>query len=86
MEKYSQDEIREKFQSITAAQRRALSKIARVCVRDTRHGHDDLICEALVRVLDGRRTWPRSVETLPFLHGVMRSIASEWRDGAVTHA
>jgi hypothetical protein len=32
-----------------------------------------------LRVLDGRREWPRSVGVIPFLAGVMRSIAWDWQ-------
>jgi hypothetical protein len=39
---------------------------------------DELMGEAVQRVLDGRRKWPRRVELAPFLVEVMRSIASEW--------
>lgn len=40
---------------------------------------EDLLQEAIVRTLDGRRTWNRSaVDFIGHLIGVMRSIASEW--------
>jgi hypothetical protein len=45
-------------------------------------GHDasgGLLGEAISRVLDGRRAWPRGLTTVPFLGGVMRSIANELR-------
>jgi len=32
-----------------------------------------------MRVLDGRREWPRGLHVVPFLCGVMRSIAWDWR-------
>jgi hypothetical protein len=32
-----------------------------------------------MRVLDGRRQWPRSVGVVPFLGNVMRSIKYDWR-------
>ena len=32
-----------------------------------------------MRVLGGRREWPRSVGVIPFLAGVMRSIAWDWQ-------
>ena len=43
------------------------------------HDADDLLNEALDRVLSGRRTWPIDVPLLAFLSQVMRSIASQWR-------
>ena len=40
----------------------------------------DLLHEAIVRMLDGRRKWLRDVPLIAFLRGVMRSIASDqWR-------
>jgi DNA-directed RNA polymerase specialized sigma24 family protein len=40
---------------------------------------EDLLQEALTRVWTGGRSWPTHVELVPFLRGVMRSIADEWR-------
>jgi hypothetical protein len=40
---------------------------------------DELLGEAISRVLDGRRAWPQDLAAVPFLAGVMRSIADEWR-------
>ena len=40
----------------------------------------DLLHEAIVRMLDGSRRWPRDVPLIVFLHQTMRSIASDhWR-------
>jgi RNA polymerase sigma-70 factor (ECF subfamily) len=78
---YSPDEIVKIFQSITVPEKTALVKIARVYAHRTTdgpHGHEDLLSEAFKRVLEGRRKWPRSVEVVPFLRNVMRSIASDW--------
>jgi DNA-directed RNA polymerase specialized sigma24 family protein len=43
------------------------------------HDTDDLLNEALDRVLSGRRPWPSDVSLPTFLSQVMRSIASQWR-------
>jgi DNA-directed RNA polymerase specialized sigma24 family protein len=43
------------------------------------HDADDLLNEALDRVLSGRRPWPNDVPLPAFLSQVMRSIASQWR-------
>jgi hypothetical protein len=43
------------------------------------HDADDLLNEALDRVLSGRRLWPSDVPFPAFLSQVMRSIASQWR-------
>jgi hypothetical protein len=40
---------------------------------------DELLGEAITRALEGRRAWPRDLAAIPFLAGVMRSIADEWR-------
>jgi RNA polymerase sigma-70 factor (ECF subfamily) len=43
-------------------------------------GWADILNEAIVRVLDGSRSWPRDVPLLAFLSGVMRSICDDqWR-------
>jgi len=39
---------------------------------------EEVLGEAVQRILDGRRKWPRHVETAPFLAEVMRSVAWEW--------
>ena len=40
----------------------------------------DLLHEAIARLLEGTRQWPRDVPLVAFLHGTMRSIASDhWR-------
>ncbi|MCK1671701.1 sigma-70 family RNA polymerase sigma factor [Bradyrhizobium sp. 150] len=45
---------------------------------------EDLLHEAIDRVLAGTRKWPKSIPFVVFICGTMRSIASEyWRDTAV---
>ncbi|RXT28002.1 hypothetical protein B5P46_04095 [Rhizobium leguminosarum] len=57
-----------------------LAALARVWATGLRqHGADDLLNEALDRVLSGRRPWPSDVPLPAFLSQVMRSIASQWR-------
>jgi DNA-directed RNA polymerase specialized sigma24 family protein len=58
----------------------ALMKIARLYAKRTPYDHEDLLQEALCRVLSGVRAWPRGLKALPFLWGVVRSIAWEWRN------
>jgi DNA-directed RNA polymerase specialized sigma24 family protein len=41
---------------------------------------DDLVSEAVKRILDGTRNWPRDLSAGQFFSGVIRSIASDWRD------
>ena len=64
---------------LTAAEKIALLKIARIYAKKTPYDHEDLLQEAICRVLSGQRTWPRDLATLPFLWGVIRSIAWEWK-------
>jgi DNA-directed RNA polymerase specialized sigma24 family protein len=78
-EAYSLPEILEAIQSLTVAHKTALIKVARAYAKKTSYGHEDLVHEAYVRVLDGKREWPRNVTVVPFLCGVMRSIAWDWR-------
>jgi DNA-directed RNA polymerase specialized sigma24 family protein len=57
-----------------------LGALARVWATGLRqHDEDDLLNEALDRVLSGRRPWPIDVPLPAFLSQVMRSIASQWR-------
>lgn len=42
---------------------------------------EDLVQEAFIRILDGDgRAWPRDLPALPFVAGVIRSVASEIRE------
>lgn len=60
-----------------------LGALARVWATGLRqHDADDLLNEALDRVLSGRRPWPVEVPLPAFLSQVMRSIASQWRQEA----
>jgi DNA-directed RNA polymerase specialized sigma24 family protein len=77
-ETYTAGEIAQAIGSLTAAQKTALVKIAKAYAWKTRYDHEDLIQEALTRVLEGKRTWPRGLSAEVFLRGVMRSIASDW--------
>ncbi|HXW28974.1 MAG TPA: hypothetical protein VEK55_06380 [Xanthobacteraceae bacterium] len=58
-----------------------LIKVARAYARTrkTRYDHQDLFHEAIARILEGKRGWPQGVGILPFLCGVMRGIAWDWR-------
>jgi DNA-directed RNA polymerase specialized sigma24 family protein len=67
------------IRSLTAADKIALTKIARLYAKKTPYDHEDLLQEAICRVLAGTRAWPRHLATLPFLWGVVRSIAWEWK-------
>ena len=75
----SRTEVAEAVRSLTAGDKTALTKVARLYAKKTPYDHEDLLQEALCRVLAGTRAWPRGVQALPFFWGVVRSIAWEWR-------
>jgi DNA-directed RNA polymerase specialized sigma24 family protein len=78
-ETYTAAEIREAVKSLSTQHKTALVKLAKVYAIKTSFGHEDLLQEAFMRVLAGRREWPKSVAVVPFLAGVMRSIAWDWQ-------
>jgi len=77
-ETLSQVEVSQAIGSLTAEHKTLLVKIAKAYAWKTRYGYEDLIQEALTRVLEGKRAWPRKLPAVVFLRGVMRSIASDW--------
>jgi DNA-directed RNA polymerase specialized sigma24 family protein len=78
-EAYTAAEIVDAVKSLSVQHKTALIKLARAYAVKTSFGHEDLLQEAWMRVLDGRREWPRSVAVVPFLAGVMKSIAWDWQ-------
>src|SRR5262249_21363814 len=75
----SQPELVAAIAQLTAGEKIAIMKIARLYARGTPFDHEDLIHEAFARVLEGRRTWPPHLSAVKFFGGVLRSIAGEWR-------
>ena len=75
----SQAELIAIIQALGAADKIALKKIARFYARRAPFDHDDLLQEAICRVLSGKRVWARGAPVRSFLVGVMRSIAWEWK-------
>jgi len=75
----SRAEVAEVVRSLSAGDKTALTKIARFYAKKTPYDHEDLLQEAICRVLGGTRAWPRSVPPVAFFWGVVRSIAWEWR-------
>jgi DNA-directed RNA polymerase specialized sigma24 family protein len=67
------------IRALSDDEKAGLMTIARLYARKTPYDHEDLLQEALCRVLSGARAWPRELAALPFLWGVVRSIASEWK-------
>lgn len=54
-----------------------LEKIARNRLRGLNTEWEDLLQEALTRILEGSRKWPRNLPIINFVAGVMKSLASE---------
>jgi len=77
-ETYTLAEVSRALRDLSAKDKTLLVKIARAYAWKTSYGHEDLIQEALTRVLEGKRAWPRKLPVAVFLRGVMRSIASDW--------
>lgn len=77
-ETYTPAEVSRALTELGAADKTVLVKIARAYAGKTGYSHEDLLQEALTRVLEGKRTWPRKLPLMVFLRGVMRSIASDW--------
>jgi len=75
----SEAEVRSEISSLTDGERTKLIKIARHYGKG-RIGFeepDELVHEAICRVLAGKREWPRDLEKLGFLAGVIKSIAGD---------
>lgn len=73
-------EVRQFVGQLRAPDILRLSALARNWATGLRqHDADDLLNEALARILSGRRPWPCDVPWPAFVSQVMRSIASQWR-------
>jgi hypothetical protein len=76
----SDAEVRSEISSLTAGERTKLILIARHYAwrfRISFEDPDEFFHEAICRVLERKRVWPRSVEKLRFLAGVIKSIAGD---------
>jgi DNA-directed RNA polymerase specialized sigma24 family protein len=71
--------------SLSKGEKIALMKIARLYARKTPYDKEDLVQEALARVLGGRRAWTKGTGPVLFLGGVIRSIAWEWKSEGPPH-
>jgi DNA-directed RNA polymerase specialized sigma24 family protein len=76
---FSPAEAAAAVRSLSPGDKTALTKIARFYAKKTPYDHEDLLQEAICRVLGGARAWPRNVPAVAFLWGVVRSIAWEWK-------
>jgi RNA polymerase sigma-70 factor (ECF subfamily) len=74
-------EALEAVKSLSDGEKAALLKIAKMYARTrlTRYDHEDLLQEAIVRILEGTRRWPTGVPFMAFICGTMRGIAWDWR-------
>jgi hypothetical protein len=71
----SEPEVRNEINLLTAGERTRLIRIASYYGRISFEEPDELVHEAICRVLEGKREWPRHLEKLGFLAGVIKSIA-----------
>jgi len=86
----TREECAEALRALSDEDYERLEKIARLRVTGLHSvAWRDLLHDALERLLDGRRRWPRNIPLVVFLRETMRSIASDhWRrlDGLVVVA
>lgn len=76
----SPEEVRRALDRLSRADIVRLSLLARNWLRGLRtRSPDDLVNEAIERILSGRRPWPSDLDRGAFFNGVMRSIADQWR-------
>lgn len=68
-------EISDALGSLDALGWARLRKIAAVLTAGGRGKEDELLQETMLRVLDGGRPWRQGVPLMPFLAGVMKSVA-----------
>lgn len=76
----SVEEVAAVMEGLSTADSARLAQLARLrCLGAVGLEWQDLLHEAFIRVLDGRRRWPRDVPFVAFMAQSMRSIASESR-------
>src|SRR6516225_4764573 len=81
----SDAEVRSEISSLTAGEQTRLMKIASYYGMISFEEPKELVQEAIYRVLDAKREWPRGLEKVRFLAGVIKSIAGD-RKRALRHA
>jgi DNA-directed RNA polymerase specialized sigma24 family protein len=88
----TQDEIEQALASLTEAQLVRLNESAAfrhrsLGARGAGRHETDILSDAIIAVLEGRRKWIRSsVDFVPFILGVMKSLASHIRTGKARDA
>lgn len=75
----SPDEAAEALEQLGSAGLLRLEQIAKNRVRGLHHVEwADLLQEAVTRVMEGTRKWPRELPIIDFMAGVMKSLANEY--------
>jgi hypothetical protein len=67
------------IRALTESDKASLMKIAMTYARGIPCDPEGLLQEGLCQVLSGRRAWPRGLAPMPFVWGVLRRIAWEWK-------
>ncbi|MHB1100529.1 MAG: sigma-70 RNA polymerase sigma factor region 4 domain-containing protein [Burkholderiales bacterium] len=75
LETRSRDEIDRAFHELSEGDLSRLRKIAGYYAWPRRLDAEELVQEALRRVLDGGRVWPNTIDFVRFLAGVMKSVS-----------
>lgn len=82
----TEEQVRDALKALSVADRLRLENFAKLRVRAigakaAGRDHQELLQEAFVAVLEGRRKWkPGSVSMVDLLAGVVRSISSHWAE------
>lgn len=78
-EHYTISEVHETLAALDDGDWARLEALARNRCRYRLPGREqDVLQEALTRILEGRRPWPKDLAFAAFISGVMRSIVSRW--------
>jgi RNA polymerase sigma factor (sigma-70 family) len=75
----SPDDAAAALEALGTADRIRLELIARNRLHSSSDAWTDLLQEAVKRILEGTRKWPRGVPLVAFVAEVMRSLASEYK-------
>lgn len=82
-EHHSISEAHEKLEALDDGDWEQLNQLARNRCRFRFPGREqEALNEALMRIMSGKRKWPRGLDLATFVSGVMRSIVSKWIEKA----
>jgi DNA-directed RNA polymerase specialized sigma24 family protein len=79
MELPSEERLRRAILALTIDEKSQLMKFAQQFAGRIPYDADDLVSESIARVLAGSRSCPAEVQLVPFICGIIRSIAFDWR-------